>query len=90
VTRRERATRPPARYRPADDFGLYAPFDFDVRDGDGPTGETITVRPYVGWTTDEAKATAAGEAGATVREYRSKDPQFSGWEVSVRERVEPS
>jgi phosphoglycerate dehydrogenase-like enzyme len=66
----------------------YAPSDFDVRDDHGvPTGETITVRPYVGWTTDEAKANAAREAGATIREYRSKDPQFSGWEVSVRDAV---
>jgi hypothetical protein len=37
---------------------------------------------HVGWTTDEGKANAARELGATLREYRSADPTCTGWEVS--------
>jgi hypothetical protein len=50
----------------------YAPLEQVVLDDEG--------RP-----TDEAKAIAVGEAGATVYQYRSSDPSYSGWEVSVRE-----
>ena len=66
----------------------YSPFEQAVRDEEGhETGETISVRQFVGWTTDQAKATAAEEAGATLREYRSADSDCSGWEVVVREVV---
>ena len=65
------------------------PHEIDVRDEDGlPTGETQTVRSFYGWTTDQAKADAARDLGATVRGYQSRDVRFNGWEVSCRV-VEP-
>lgn len=51
------------------------------------TGETITARRFVGWTTDQAKADAATELGATVTAYHSLDPTCSGWDVTVTEIV---
>jgi hypothetical protein len=39
----------------------------------------------VAWTTDEAKASKASELGAIVMDYQSRDPKFSGWEVSARD-----
>lgn len=37
---------------------------------------------HVGWTTDRAKGDAARDLGATVNWYQSRDPRFSGYEVS--------
>jgi hypothetical protein len=51
-------------------------------------GEPVRSRRYRGWTTDESKATAARELGATAVRYESADPRFSGWEVNVVQ-VEP-
>jgi hypothetical protein len=33
------------------------------------------------WTTDRNKMEAARDAGAEIREHKSTDPRFSGWEV---------
>ena len=57
---------------------------------DAETGEEVTTRLVIGWTTDEAKATAAEEAGAWITAYQRADtpPRFRGWEVAVREVVE--
>ena len=56
----------------------------------GDDGEPVTVtrQLHVGWTTNEVKANHARELGATVTAYRSHNPAFSGWEVSVNEVVE--
>ena len=52
---------------------------------DPVTNEDHTAQLHVGWTTDQAKADAARELGATVTRYTSTyDPSASGWEVSVR------
>ena len=46
------------------------------------TVDETTTRTFVGWTSDEAKATRAQELGATIRPYVSSDARFNGWEVS--------
>ena len=52
---------------------------------DPVTNEDMTSTLCVGWTTDQAKADAARELGATVTRYTSTyDASASGWEVSVR------
>jgi hypothetical protein len=38
---------------------------------------------WYGWTRDKEKADAAREAGATVTSCPSRNPRFSGYEVSV-------
>lgn len=67
--------------------GSYPPHEFVT---DDETGEQVTTarQRWFGWTTDEAKANAAREAGAVVTTYRSTDDRYSGWEVSVTEVVE--
>lgn len=55
----------------------YSPFTRVNRD----THEEETVQYFVQFTHDEAKAERAHELGATIRPYRSRDQQFSGWEV---------
>jgi hypothetical protein len=67
----------------------YAALEKAALDEQGqPTGETITVQTFIGWTTDEAKAEAARDAGATLRPYKSFSPECSGWDVSVTEVVD--
>jgi len=58
----------------------YAPMPYT----DPETERTGTVTRYYSRTTDEAKADAARELDATVSEYRSAHPKFSGWEVLLR------
>ena len=50
-------------------------------------GEDVTrhSQRWVGWTTDEALAEKAREAGAVVSFYRATDPRFNGWEVTITE-----
>ena len=60
----------------------YSPHTFTTRDDDGAEREA-TRQTFVGWTTDENKATAAHELGAQLRPYRSSDERFTGWEVVV-------
>jgi len=36
---------------------------------------------HIGWTTSREKAERAREAGALLRPYYSRDPEFSGWEI---------
>ena len=67
--------------------GRYPAQSFTTTNEDGEE-VTVTRQLHVGWTTDETKADAAREAGATVTAYRAHDPAFSGWEVSVHEVVE--
>jgi hypothetical protein len=50
---------------------------------DEETGEVATTRRYRGWTTDETKATAARDLGASAVRYESTDPRFSGWEINA-------
>ena len=67
--------------------GRYAPHTFTTLDENNEPVPQVGQR-YVGWTTDQAKADAAREAGATVTSYRASDPMFSGWEVSVTEIID--
>lgn len=67
--------------------GRYAPQLVTARDAEGEE-VSYEMQQHVGWTTDQAKADAAREAGATVTEYRAHDPALSGWEVSVTERCD--
>lgn len=56
-----------------------------TREGEDGELEQAWSQLHVGWTTDQAKADAAREAGATVSAYRASDPAYNGWEVSVTE-----
>jgi hypothetical protein len=58
----------------------YAPTAFT----DPDTKEDHVSQLHVGYTTDEAKAEKAREAGATVTSCRATDRRFSGWGVTVR------
>ena len=66
--------------------GAYPATAFTTED---EAGEEVTVirQMWVGWTTDEEKATLAREAGATVRSYQAHDPRYNGWEVSCNEVI---
>lgn len=66
--------------------GRYPAQTFRTKDEDGEPVEIVR-QLHVGWTTDEAKADRARELGATVTTFRAHDPEFSGWEVSVHERM---
>ena len=46
-----------------------------------PMGSRYANGYLVGWTTDDAKAEAAREAGARVVPCPSRDPRFSGHEI---------
>lgn len=50
--------------------------------GEDENGEPYARQRFVSWTTDETKATAAGDLGALVVPYRSFAEGYSGWEVS--------
>jgi len=58
----------------------YAPRSFT----DPVTNEDHTSTLHIGWTTDERKANAARDLGATITRYMAHDPAASGWEISVR------
>lgn len=61
----------------------FAAFTAEVEGEDGEM-VSVTTQRYVSWTTDEAKANAAQELGATLRTYKSPvDPRCSGWEVNA-------
>lgn len=60
----------------------YAPNTGLVNAEDGSVVEVSRQR-FIGWTTDETAATAAGDLGALLRPYTSREPRFSGWEVIV-------
>lgn len=60
----------------------YAPVNEYVNT-EGEVVREIRRQRFVGWTTDETKAVAAAELGAVLRPYVSRDPLFSGWEVTV-------
>jgi hypothetical protein len=51
----------------------------------GGFGHAFKGSRHVGWTTDEAKATKARDAGAAVEHVARDDPRFSGWEISCAE-----
>lgn len=64
--------------------GSYPPFEgAEIREG----GEQVTVtrQRWIGWTTDEAKAEAARQAGAVVTYYRASEPAYCGWETTLTE-----
>jgi len=48
-------------------------------------GSSRTVQRFYGWTTDREKAEAARELGAHVTNYYSRDPEFCGFDIEVRE-----
>jgi hypothetical protein len=52
-------------------------------------GQTRTTQRYVCWTTDEAKANAAKDLGASLVPYKSfsGDSSCDGWEVNAVEVV---
>jgi hypothetical protein len=60
--------------------GRYPPTSFT----DPETKEDHVAQLHMGYTTDEAKVEKARDLGATVTSCASRDPRFSGWEVSVR------
>jgi hypothetical protein len=62
--------------------GSYQPRPYTDPETQEVTG---TQTLHVGWTIDSAKADAARELGATVTPVGSRDPAFTGWEVSVNE-----
>ena len=64
--------------------GAYPANEFHA---ENEAGEDVTrhSQRWFGWTTDEAKAERAREAGATVTTYRASDPRYSGWEIAVTE-----
>lgn len=64
--------------------GSYPPHDFTTEDESGEE-VTVTRQLHIGYTTDEAKADAARELGATVTRCPAGDPKYSGWEVSTYE-----
>src|SRR5215467_13121238 len=51
-------------------------------------GGKQTSQLFIGWTTDRDKAEAAKALGATIQHYTSRDPEFNGWDVSVREVID--
>ena len=65
--------------------GLTMGGSYPARPWVDPENEEITgtQKLHIGWTTDQAKADAARDLGATVTSVRAHDPRFSGWEVSV-------
>ena len=67
-------------------LGAFPPREFETTD---ETGDPVTVvqQLRIGWTTDETKANAARDLGATVTFCRGSEPQWDGWEVSIREVV---
>ena len=66
--------------------GSYRPQSFTSTEDDG-SEVTVTRQQWIGWTTDRKKADAAKELGANVTLRTSRDPRFSGWDVSVHEVV---
>jgi hypothetical protein len=55
-------------------------FERPARDTDGATE---TVSHYLAWTTSRERAEQASDLGAVLRPYKSRDAQFSGWEIRV-------
>ena len=67
--------------------GSYRPMEVTSEDEDGEP-VTYVYQRWVGWTTDETMADAAANLGATIHSYTSRDPRFSGWEVSINQAVD--
>ncbi len=66
--------------------GAWSPVTATHRNEDGEE-ETFTSQRFVGWTTDEAKADAARDLGATVTTATSMASGDTGWEIMVTERI---
>lgn len=67
--------------------GSYPPREFTTTD-EGGEQSTVMRQLCIGYTTDESKAAAARDLGATVTRCPSADPAFIGWEVSISEVVD--
>lgn len=68
--------------------GAYPPYESQV--GSQADEQVPAMRQrYIGWTTDEAKATAAKDAGAVVTHVPASDARYNGWEVTLTVVVEP-
>lgn len=64
--------------------GRYPSRPFHRQDENGEDVACV-LQLHIGWTTDQAKADKAREAGATVTAYRASGLTCNGWEVSVSE-----